>query len=138
MADASKQKVGMARVELVLQRFPGVSGKSSDRAVPQIEFTVTIGKKVSKGKADADGRIVLVMPPNGKATLEMLGTTFVVTPVKKLEAKETTHGLQRRLQSLGYELGQVDGVVGPRTGNAILQFQADNAPLDTDGKPKVA
>lgn len=131
---SDKQNVGMARVELVLQRFPGTVGSSADRAVPSVDFKVTIGKKVSKGKSDADGKIVIIMPAKAKALLEMLGTTYVVTPVKTLERSDTTHGIQRRLQSLGYSLGQVDGSVGPRTGDATLQFQADNAPLKTLGK----
>ena len=127
------QNVNMVALDLILQRYPGTAGSDADRAIADVDYKVTIGGITSQGKTGADGKIHLSMPSNGKAILEMLGTIYEVTPVAALDAKNTKRGVQRRLQGLGYELGRVDGVVGLRTGIALLQFQADNAPLDTQG-----
>lgn len=125
--------MALSRVEIVFQRFPGTAGAAADRALANVDFKVTIGKHASQGKTDADGKVVIVMPSNGKAILEIFGTRYAVKPVKTLEAKTSSHGVQRRLQCLGYEIGTVDGVVGGRTGRAVLAFQADNA-IDTHGE----
>jgi len=34
--------------------------------------------------------------------------------------------MQERLNELGYKLGTVDGVAGPRTVEALKKFQSDN------------
>jgi peptidoglycan hydrolase-like protein with peptidoglycan-binding domain len=34
---------------------------------------------------------------------------------------------------LGYNAGQADGINGPKTEHAVLNFQADNNPLKADG-----
>ena len=34
---------------------------------------------------------------------------------------------------MGYNPGPIDGILGPRTKEAILEFQADNPPLAVDG-----
>ena len=46
---------------------------------------------------------------------------------------ETVRELQQRLQIRGYELGQADGIFGPKTYAAVLQFQRD-AGLLVDGE----
>ncbi|MGC3999723.1 MAG: peptidoglycan-binding domain-containing protein [Anaeromyxobacter sp.] len=127
------QNVNLVTLELVLQRYPGTDGSDADRAIADVDYKLTVAGHVSQGKTGADGKIHVALPANAKATLEMLGSTYEVTPVGALEAKDTVLGVQRRLQGLGYELGRVDGVVGVKTGLALLQFQADNAPLDTLG-----
>src|SRR2546423_14733934 len=38
----------------------------------------------------------------------------------------TVFEMQERLNELGYKLGTVDGISGPRTVEALKQFQADN------------
>ncbi len=129
----NQQNVNMVALDITLQRYPGTAGSDADRAIADVDYKITIGGHTSQGKTGADGNIHISMPANGKALLEMLGTTYEVTPVATLEAKNTARGVQRRLQCLGYELGRVDGVVGIRTGIALLQFQADNAPLPTLG-----
>jgi len=41
-------------------------------------------------------------------------------------------GIQVRLLGLGYDCGQIDGVIGSKTKEAIKQFQTDHG-LDVDG-----
>jgi localization factor PodJL len=38
----------------------------------------------------------------------------------------TVFEMQERLNELGYKLGAVDGVSGPRTVEALKKFQSDN------------
>jgi peptidoglycan hydrolase-like protein with peptidoglycan-binding domain len=40
--------------------------------------------------------------------------------------------LQTKLQSLGYDVGPIDGIFGPLTERAVKQFQKDNR-LKVDG-----
>lgn len=45
---------------------------------------------------------------------------------------DSVREVQRRLTVLGYDPGQIDGIYGPRTTDAVRQFQADHG-LDSDG-----
>ena len=46
---------------------------------------------------------------------------------------DMVHALQRNLNALGYALGRPDGILGPRTVEAIQRFQRDNG-MAPDGK----
>lgn len=121
------------KVRLILQTYPGTAGTEAERAIAGIGYKIKIGKAAPiSGATGADGVIELRIPAGMKATVEALGTTYSVTSVAALENVAKTRGSQRRLQHLGYELGEVDGVAKIKTGTAILEFQADNN-LDTDG-----
>lgn len=48
--------------------------------------------------------------------------------------QDTVRQLQEQLQSQGYEVGQVDGIMGPRTRDALISFQRDQN-LDATGRP---
>lgn len=41
--------------------------------------------------------------------------------------------LQRMLAYLGYDPGPIDGIYGPMTKNAVLDFQRDHSDLTNDG-----
>jgi N-acetylmuramoyl-L-alanine amidase len=64
-----------------------------------------------------------------------LGSIYNISVRNKLEKVNTLHGIQKRLNMLGYNAGRVDGAIGPRTERAVLNFQADNDPLRIDGIP---
>jgi len=68
--------------------------------------------------------ILLLTPPTGA------GATSAVTPVLAARAAPTTapaaryvREAQRALRDLGYSPGPVDGVVGPRTKEALARYQ---------------
>lgn len=48
--------------------------------------------------------------------------------------QDTVRQLQEQLQNQGYEVGQVDGVMGPRTREALMSFQRDQN-LQATGQP---
>ncbi|SRR6266545_2264735 len=135
MAGAGAHKAGLVRLEVVFQSYPGTAGSDADRAVAKAPFELEVkGKVVAKGETSAQGSVVAYLAAGAVARLKIFDTEFELRPVGKIEAPGSRSGEQRRLQLLGYELGKVDGVLGGKTGRAALQFQADNAPLDTDGK----
>jgi len=45
---------------------------------------------------------------------------------------EDVRELQNKLASLGYDVGPVDGIFGPRTERAVIEFQKNNG-LKVDG-----
>jgi hypothetical protein len=131
-------KVPLSNVTVVLQRYPGTAGPDAERAIADVPYKLIVGgKEKAKGKSGADGTIVLFFI-GSEAILEVFDTPYSLKHFGAIEALTTLRGEQRRLQMLGYELGHVDGTMGGKTGNALLNFQADNAPLDTDGKLSAA
>ena len=52
--------------------------------------------------------------------------------VGHLDPPETPSGIQARLNNLGFDCGEVDGIIGKRTKAAIEEFQGW-AGLDVDG-----
>ncbi len=51
--------------------------------------------------------------------------------------REVVEVIQQTLLRLGYESGEVDGIVGPRTKKAILSFQADLGIQDSEPVPEL-
>jgi len=61
-----------------------------------------------------------------------LGDRLLSYVVANPQAGDDVLSLQRRLSELGFEVGRVDGVFGPRTGEALREFQR-NVGLPADG-----
>ena len=61
-----------------------------------------------------------------------LGDRLLSYVVANPHAGDDVLSLQRRLTELGFEVGRVDGVFGPRTGEALREFQR-NVGLPADG-----
>ena len=91
-----------------------------------------------KGQTDANGKFKHDIPLDAETgTLIVQGYVWSLSIAHLNPAKdapdEGVSGVQARLSNLGYEPGPVDGILGPRTENAIRAFQADNPPLKVDG-----
>jgi N-acetylmuramoyl-L-alanine amidase len=61
-----------------------------------------------------------------------LGDRLLSYVVANPQAGDDVLALQRRLSELGFDVGRVDGVFGPRTGEALREFQR-NVGLPPDG-----
>jgi N-acetylmuramoyl-L-alanine amidase len=51
-----------------------------------------------------------------------------------LDPVEETTGIQGRLNNLGFDCGEVDGIIGPQTEAAVRAFQDEHS-LEADGIP---
>jgi len=129
-------------VEIHLQRSPGLA---DDRGIEGLDFKVEAeGQELQTGTTPADGKIEVQLAGD-ETTLTLL---YQDAPIaiyrvdqRAEEAEDVTlvRGQQRRLRGRGYPIGEsgpdsdgVDGLAGPRTTRAILEFQADSA-LVMDG-----
>ncbi|MEW5979679.1 MAG: peptidoglycan-binding protein [Acidobacteriota bacterium] len=120
-------------MRIFFQRFPGTGGKDEDRGIADVPYKLrVIGISDREGKTDPAGSVKIVMPEGAAAVLEILGTSYELSTRSAIEALDTIKGVQRRLEILGYQPGNIDGTIGTATDQAILQLQADNN-LDTNG-----
>ena len=55
-----------------------------------------------------------------------------INPIQRGRSQSVVEVLQKQLQELGYYEGEIDGVYGPGTQQAVLEFQREHD-LDTDG-----
>lgn len=117
-------------VVIYFQWYPGTEAASG---IADEEYVLKIGSKQVKGRLSAQGSVVLRLPAGSSGVLEIFGSRYEINVRGTIEALDTDRGVQRRLSMLGYELGNVDGIVGAKTDRAILNFQADNNPLAIDG-----
>jgi len=121
------------KVEMQFQRYPGTEASA---AIEGLDYDVKIGSAPPRtGTLGADGKITLRLTAGQTAKVTILGTTYKVKHDAGLASKTTLKGVQRRLNMLGYNAGAVDGVMGPQTEYAVLNYQADNNTLRVDGLP---
>jgi hypothetical protein len=93
-----------------------------------------------KSDLPSDGTISVEIPAKAnKAVLQLFLTggnepdeTYKLA-LGHLDPASTVSGAQERLRRLGYECGEVDGILGVRTRSALLTFQEMNG-LDATGK----
>jgi Putative peptidoglycan binding domain len=118
-------------LEVIFQKCPGTAAALG---ISGLNYQLTVGSNPPQnGTTGADGKVTVRLVPGTTATLNVMGTDYRLSVCGSLEAPNSTHGIQRRLQILGYYTGRVDGVVGKKTEYAVLNFQADNNPLRVDG-----
>ncbi len=126
-------------VKVYFQCWPGsdaASGVENSAAAgaKTVKYTFTVdGTKVKDDEEiGAAGLVALPLPTGKSGTLEILGTKYNVTQ-HTMEVLTSKEGRQRRLNMLGYELDDVDGIFGPKTDRSIMNFQADDGTLIPDG-----
>jgi len=120
-------------IEIIFQRYPGTDAAS---AISGLDYEVTVGRgSTRRGRTGNDGKLTIRIAPFARARLNIMGTEYRVRARSGLERFNHLRGVQRRLNMLGYNAGAVDGSMGPKTEHAVLNFQADNAPLKVDGLP---
>lgn len=101
-----------------------IEGNTSDM-VARRTYTIGASNIVGYGRPNYDGagNIVTTEPPTGGSTHSVL---------RKGSTGSEVEELQRKLTSLGYALGSVDGDFGEKTLAAVKAFQKDYS-LDVDG-----
>ncbi len=105
-----------------------------------LAYTLVVAGQTLQGQTGGDGLLEQPIPPNAtQGTLNVtlppeLGDTGYTWNLQlgSLDPETEVTGVQARLNNLGYNTGPVDGIQGPRTTDAIQQFQAKYG-LDVDG-----
>jgi N-acetylmuramoyl-L-alanine amidase len=99
------------------------AGKAKQLSGEQYELHVD--GKTSKGSLDGSGMLTLSIPPDASsAYLRVRGRSIPLT-LGTLDPVDTVSGQQARLNQLGYNCGDVDGIAGPKTEAAMRRFQKD-------------
>lgn len=89
-----------------------------------------------KGTTSGDGELRLSIPPTATEARLFLGEhrREISLYLGGLDPLTETSGIQARLANLGYTPGPIDGLMGPRTRQAIRDFQ-DQYALTVSGQP---
>ncbi len=105
-------------------------------------FELQLGSHVERGKTTANGMIEKDVPVDlNEATLkvEIEQTKYTwnlqigyLNPAANAPDQGVS-GIQARLQNLGFYAGPIDGILGPKTEEAVKSFQQMNPPLKVDG-----
>ena len=72
-----------------------------------------------------------VRPAADHSAVTGASVPWAVSP-QRIEAKDRVKLIQRELKTLGYNVGPVDGIFGPKTDAAVKAVQTDQA-LTVDG-----
>jgi len=76
-------------------------------------------------ETDADGVIECCIPHNATEVKLIIDDDTWNLTLSHLDPIDTVEGLQERLNNLNYPVGPVDGIEGPRTREAVRNFQRD-------------
>ena len=105
-------------------------------------YTLTIGEQTYTGTLPGDALLEKQIPADAEdGTLEVTSREKKyqwplrigwLNPVSDVSDDGVT-GIQARLRNLGFDPGPIDGIIGPKTQQAIRGFQAKHPPLVVDG-----
>jgi len=115
-------------LRIVLQNDQG-------QAYANKKYRLRVADTTFDGTTDSEGLVTQRVPSDGddgELTLwlsekqaESSVCTFALQ-IGHLDPVEEAHGVQARLNNLGFDCGEVDGIIGPRTEAAIRAFQKRN------------
>ena len=119
----SRNVLDHGRPILVLSDIPGPDGIPLMNTPWQLFLDDT---EVASGVTDSEGRVIVRVPlkPDKVYRLEYPGRSVEIG-ASELEDVGSTKGMQQRLALLGYDPGPSDGISGPLTESALMEFQKD-------------
>jgi hypothetical protein len=114
-----------------LKGFPEVFRMRLLNAVDEpranLPYVLVIDGNSVSGTTDAQGELKHSIPPNArKGRLILVSgkhTEEIELRLGELDPRGAVTGAQARLSNLGFDCGAVDGILGPKTRNAIERFQ---------------
>ena len=127
--------VVIRRVNVYLRKSPMLPGTGATWGIAGVDWEVEAGgRRLASGRTPADGKVRVPIVAGTPSVLKLIhgGSTIATYTVRERrvpEAANTLRGRQRRLASMGYQLGSpaVDGTLGRKTDRATLDYQADKA-----------
>jgi hypothetical protein len=94
------------------------------------EWTLDIEGRLIHGRTDSDGRLEVSISPtvrSGTLLLRPVGQEREIPiAIGEIDPADTVSGAQGRLRDLGYNVGPIDGDLGPQTRTALKTFQKDH------------
>lgn len=92
------------------------------------KYVLVIGNKEFEGHTDAEGKLEHPIPPNATRGILKVGDDPEAQDMYELKLGQVApvrdvRGAQQRLFNLGFDPGPLDGILGPKTENAIRAFQ---------------
>lgn len=109
-----------------------------DRPLSNQPYELTVDQQSFTGTTDPQGQLDVPIPGNANRATLVVGVepdTFrYVLDLGEIEPVESVRGVQQRLRNLGFGQATVDGVVGPKTEEALRAFQKVNE-LPETGRP---
>jgi Putative peptidoglycan binding domain len=105
-----------------------------DRPRANLSYELVIGARRIRGATNADGELKASISPLVTEAQLFVGEERreIALQIGSLDPVEEVSGAQGRLGNLGYDVGPIDGVLGPRTQQALCEFQT-HYELETTG-----
>jgi len=101
-----------------------------DKPRAGVAYVLTIDGQNRRGTTNGDGLLEEPIPPNAKEGKLIVGegedAEEYELELGRLDPVDDPAGAQARLANLGYDVGPIDGTIGPRTRGAIQEFQRDH------------
>lgn len=95
-----------------------------DMPVANSDYLLLLDGSAQSGTTDDEGLLEVSIPPDAaQGILEINGLRFALQ-LGALDPATEDIGVQQRLANLGFYHGNLDGIVGPQTREAIADFQA--------------
>jgi N-acetylmuramoyl-L-alanine amidase len=113
---------------------------ASGEALADMPYKLVVGTGADRvefeGTTDGSGLLEQELPTSASTAMLHIGRMVRQLRIGDLNPLRDTDdngvsGVQARLQNLGYPVGRVDGVLGPRTVEAIRAFQRDQKMNET-------
>lgn len=128
------------RHPFLLKGFPEVFRlrllDADDKPRANLDYVLVIDQKTFTGTTDAQGELKHRIPPNARRGRLILGgadSEEIELRLGDLNPTTAISGAQARLTNLGFDCGPVDGILGPKTRNALKRFQK-NRKLEQTGE----
>jgi N-acetylmuramoyl-L-alanine amidase len=100
-----------------------------------LAYTLEIEGKLVSGTTDGEGKLKHPISPKANRAVLTIGDEDPIEfALGNLDPVETVSGVQERLANLGYDVGSIDNKLGPKTREAIKEFQLEND-LEPTGDP---
>ena len=95
-----------------------------DKPMKNTDYIFTTDGVNISGKTDEKGFLEVQIKPNAKHGKLIIADLTYELEFGSMDPIEENTGIQVRLQNLGFYHGALDGIIGPRTQQAIKEFQA--------------
>jgi N-acetylmuramoyl-L-alanine amidase len=131
--DAPAEKKSKFKLSLPADEFTLAVLDEENEPRKGVPYKLLIGKMKLEKKTDDQGRIKAKIPSGADRARLEIDDQVITLLLGHLDPLEEVSGIQQRLKNLGYYFGEVDGIEGPLTRNAVEVFQTDYPPLKVDG-----